>query len=136
MSTLDLRHARMLIVEDSLSDIALIKAFFAFEKISNHMHYATTLKQASELVARYHFDLCFVDVLLPDGNGFELAGKLPSTTTFVMLSAGEGIESLLTAQGLGAVAYINKPITKAKLDRLIKELKHMHWSIVVREDET
>ena len=53
----------------------------------------------------HHFDICFVDVNLPDGSGLDLVHELDSqNTTIIMLSDDEYIENLLAAQNLGAVA--------------------------------
>lgn len=128
----DLRHGKILVVEDQLPDVVLIKRFFAEQKISNDIRYARSISEAEEVLRQHAIDVCFVDVHLSDGSGFDLVRTLDtSRTTIVMLSATENIENLLEAQGLGAVAYVGKPLTRAMLDRLIQELKHLHWSIVV-----
>ena len=134
MNKHDLRHASILIIEDNLPDVVLIKRFFADEKISNDMRYAANISQAREMLEQRHFDICFVDVNLPDGSGLDLVRELDSQqTTIIMLSDDEYIENLLTAQDLGAVAYISKPLSKATMDRLVKEIRHLHWSIVVEK---
>ena len=130
--TMDLAHARMLVVEDSLADIALMKAFFTREKISNHITYVRSLAQARTELSEHVFDICFIDVHLPDGEGFDLVGDINTQDiSVIMLSGSEDMEHVMHAKGLGVMAYISKPLNKAKLDRLVAELRHFHWSLVV-----
>lgn len=132
MSNPNLSHARILIVEDSMADVVLIKHFFHAEKISNQVSYASSLHQARHLLREHTFQLCFIDVQLPDGSGFELIDALNTNqTTSIMLSDSEDIEHILYAKGLGVDAYIRKPLTRATLDRLVKELRQLSWEILV-----
>ena len=132
-SPLDITTAHILIAEHSLADIALIKAFFAHEKISNHITYVRSLAQARTALAHNMFHLCFVDIQLPDGDGFDLVEDMNTrNTAVVILSNSKDMDYVLHAKSLGAVAYISKPLNKAKMDRLIQELRHLHWQIAIR----
>ena len=45
----DLRYASILIIEDNLADVVLIKKFFVDERISNDIRYAGNIRQAREV---------------------------------------------------------------------------------------
>lgn len=127
-------HASILIIEDEMAEVVMLKRFFTQEKISNAISYAPNICAAKRALEQETFDLCFIDVSLPDGEGFELLKQIDTErTTIIMLSQSDNVEHLLTAQKLGAKAYITKPLTKAKLDFLVKELRELSWSMVMKK---
>ncbi len=75
-------------------------------------------------------DLLLLDVLLPDGNGFELLAKLRrhpvlSSLPIVMLTSENEPEDIGKGLLLGADGYITKPYTKNILaDVISRVLKH------------
>ena len=132
MSTRNVTHAKILVVEDSMADVVLIKHFFTSEKISNDISYAPSLSQARQALKAHDFDICFVDVSLPDGMGFDLVEDIDTeNTSVIILSGSENMEHVIQAKCLGAVAYMAKPLNKNTLDRLVRELKQLHWAVVV-----
>lgn len=132
MTPPNVTHAKILVVEDSMADVVLIKQFFATEKITNDISYASSLGQARQLLRRQSFDICFVDVSLPDGEGFELIADIDTEhTNVIILSGSDNMKYVIQAKCSGALAYIAKPLNKHMLDRLVKELKQLHWAIVV-----
>lgn len=75
-------------------------------------------------------DLMLLDVILPDGNGFDLLAKLRrhpvlSSLPIVMLTSENRAEDIGKGLLLGADGYITKPYTKNILADVIKRvLKH------------
>lgn len=75
-------------------------------------------------------DLMLLDVILPDGNGFDLLAKLRrhpvlSSLPIVMLTSENKAEDIGKGLLLGADGYITKPYTKNILADVIKRvLKH------------
>ncbi len=72
-------------------------------------------------------DLILLDVMLPDGNGFDILGrlrKLPSTASVpvVLLTAKTEPDDIVKGLSLGADGYITKPYSKSVLARVIQRI--------------
>lgn len=83
-------------------------------------------EQALERIEQQVFDMIFVDIRLPDINGYDLVKKIvarvPSALTpTLVLSAEPDFKAAQLAQAAGARAYIAKPIRLDDLDALIKQ---------------
>jgi two-component system, OmpR family, response regulator RegX3 len=114
--------ARILVVEDesSISDPLaelLRREGFAAEVASN-------LEQARKALARELPDLVLLDVMLPDGDGRDLAREIrkDSDVPIVMLTArGEEIDRVLGLE-LGADDYVVKPFSGRELTARIRAI--------------
>lgn len=62
-------------------------------------------------------DLSLIDVMLPDGNGFEICTEIRKSLTqpIIFLTACDDEESVIKGLRLGADDYITKPFRKAEL---------------------
>lgn len=83
---------------------------------------AGSATEASRLLQTYRFDLVITDVVMPDGDGFELIAAFrrqqPGTRIVAISGGGEyiqGQECLELARGLGAHAAVMKPFTWEQL---------------------
>ncbi len=78
---------------------------------------ASTCAQALEQVKAAPPDGILLDVMLPDGDGFSLLGKLRAVRDFpvLFLSARDEDEARLRGLGLGADDYITKPFLPQEL---------------------
>jgi DNA-binding response OmpR family regulator len=70
-------------------------------------------------------DLLLLDVMLPDGNGFDILAKLRRHPKFaelpiVLLTVVSDVEHVATGLGLGADGYVTKPYSKNILVGVIK----------------
>ena len=73
-----------------------------------------SLAEASELLEKDDFDLLFVDVRLPDGDGTELLEKVvqsPSSPLVVMITGHGTVESAVSCMRAGAFDYVIKPFS-------------------------
>lgn len=78
---------------------------------------AKNVKEAVSISERYTPDLAILDVMLPDGNGFQLMEQLKSNRDFPVLfltACGED-EDKFKGFGLGADDYIVKPFLPKEL---------------------
>ena len=73
-------------------------------------------REASRLLRSQRFDLVITDVVMPDGDGFELIAefrKAQPTTRILAISGGgkylQSTDCLRIARGLGAHAVVMKP---------------------------
>jgi two-component system, cell cycle response regulator CpdR len=79
-------------------------------------------RQAMHLMSQQCFDLVITDVVMPDGDGFELIAafrKAQPATRIIAISGGgkylEGTDCLRIARGLGAHAVVMKPFNWEQL---------------------
>lgn len=81
--------------------------------------FAESLVEAERVLASGTYDLVLLDVLLPDGTGFELFERLKSTTLadvpVLFLTGQTEIDQRVKGLSLGADDYILKPFNAAEL---------------------
>ncbi len=85
---------------------------------------AETIAQAQEYLAKDTFDLMFVDVRLPDGEGTDLLRELQTRPTkpLVVMTTGFGsIESAVECMRNGAFDYLPKPFSKKHIEVTLKK---------------
>jgi two-component system alkaline phosphatase synthesis response regulator PhoP len=115
---------RILLVEDDPAIITLLSLHFqapAFELVA-----CDRAAQALERLASSEaFDLMILDIMLPDGNGFELCRRVRAAdgkTPILMLSAlGEELDKVRALE-LGADDYLTKPFGVAELMARVRAL--------------
>ena len=94
------RKLNVLHVEDSLDIIQVTKAIV--DEMAEYS-YATSLRQAKELIKQRRFDLLILDVSLPDGSGFDLINEIDEKCPVIIFSGRElddnfknNVEAVLT----------------------------------------
>jgi len=83
-----------------------------------------SIGEAERAVAREPFDLMFVDVRLPDGNGTDLLARLnsqPRKPIIVMMTGHGSVESAVTCIRAGAFDYIIKPFSSGQIDVVLNK---------------
>ena len=119
----------ILLVEDdpdqmALAELRLTMAGYQVRGVDR----AKALSRALREQARP--DLLLLDVVLPDGNGFELLGQLRARPEFatlpiVLLTVKAELADIRNGLALGADGYITKPYSKNQLTEVIgRVLKH------------
>ncbi len=86
---------------------------------------AGTNAEALELAKRLKFDLCILDVRLPDGNGIELCQNilvLQPKVPVLYYSAYASDEEQEAALSVCGDAYLKKPVSATILEKTIAEL--------------
>lgn len=102
---------KVLVIEDE-GDIQLIIQSCLGEMVD--MVSAVSLKQAEILLESTRFDLILLDVILPDGNGFDFAHKLKNSgqnrgVPLIFLTGQSSPDNKVLGLQLGANDYITKP---------------------------
>ncbi len=85
---------------------------------------AGTIAAAQDLLARDTFDLIFVDIRLPDGEGTELLRELqsrPQRPLVVMITGFGSVESAVECMRNGAFDYLIKPFSSNQLEMTLKK---------------
>lgn len=108
--------AKILIVDDEEKICSSLKS--AFERRGHEAVTARNYREGADF-AKADFDLIFLDVMLPDGNGIDLLKEILSTDrrrTAVMISGHADIDMAVEAIRSGAYDFIEKPLS---LDRVL-----------------
>ncbi|TMP27312.1 two-component system response regulator [Pseudoalteromonas rubra] len=85
---------------------------------------ASTAKQCITACEERHFDIVFLDIELPDGNGKELIAELAEINpdiNVVMVSAHSTVDNVKDAIERGAKGFVVKPFSPKKIAAMLKK---------------
>jgi DNA-binding NtrC family response regulator len=102
---------RILCIDDSQDSCDLVD--FIFSEAGYKIQLANSLHEALELIQTNQYDLCLLDISLPDGSGLDLISKLRSLDPLLQIIVCSGDVRPQTYQEVsqaGAVAFVSKPI--------------------------
>lgn len=120
-------NEKILIIEDEKEITDLIEMFLQNENFQVFKCYSS--QDALKLIKKESFDLAILDVMLPDGNGFELCKLIREKYTYpiiMLTSKTEGIDRV-TGLSLGADDYVTKPFLPLELVARVKaQLRRVH----------
>ena len=108
--------AHLLIVDDEANTLASLSR--AFRLAGHEATVCDNAAKALELAKAQHFDLILSDVVMPGKDGLTLLEELKQqgvTTPVVMMSGQAHIEMAVRATRLGALDFLEKPISTDKL---------------------
>src|SRR5579872_5307449 len=97
---------------------------------------AGTIAGAQEFMAKDTFDLIFVDVRLPDGEGTDLLRELqsrPQKPLVVMVTGFGSVESAVECMRNGAFDYMLKPFSNDQLEVTLKKAENFSQLLKVNE---
>ncbi len=109
-------EARILIVDDDASTLATLAR--AFRLAGHEATVCDNAARALELATSHSFDLILSDVVMPRRDGLALLEDLKAngvTSPVVMMSGQAHIEMAVKATRLGAIDFLEKPLTTEKL---------------------
>ena len=109
---------KILVVDDVQSNVLLLKALLGREGFG--IVYAMNGTEALEKVKSEHPDLILLDVMMPDMDGFEVAGRLKvepeqAEIPIIFLTALNDSASVVKGFQLGANDFISKPFRREEL---------------------
>jgi two-component system nitrogen regulation response regulator NtrX len=108
--------ARLLIIDDDANTLASLAR--AFRLAGHEATVCDNAARALELARAERFDLIFSDVVMPGKDGISLLGELKAAgvgTPVVVVSGQANIEMAVRATQLGAVDFLEKPLSTEKL---------------------
>jgi two-component system OmpR family response regulator len=114
-------EARLLVVEDEEMILELLAGslrFAGFEVMT-----AATGAEALRAVAASRPDLMLLDVMMPDGDGFEVVRRMRSSgadVPVIFLTARDGVRERVAGLALGADDYVTKPFS---LDEVLERIR-------------
>ncbi len=110
-STITAAAMRALVIDDDPFVCDMLEGFLSRDDLS--VESAHTLKDGLRLAEKQPFDLIFLDVLLPDGDGLEKLDTflaLPKSPAVIVITGAGDADSAERALYRGAWDYIPKPI--------------------------
>ncbi|MBQ7372168.1 MAG: response regulator transcription factor [Blautia sp.] len=121
---MEMKKSKILLVDDEPELLRLIKTLLEQEGFA-YVETAANCHQAESLIREGQKHLVILDVMLPDGTGFDLYRKLQAEgilkdVPVVFLSARDEDAAKLKGLGLGADDYITKPFLPVELLLRIK----------------
>jgi two-component system, OmpR family, response regulator len=114
-------HARLLVVDDEATILELLAGslrFAGFEVVT-----AASGAEAVRAAATTRPDLILLDVMMPDGDGFEVVRHMRSIDAdvpVIFLTAREEVRMRINGFALGADDYITKPFS---LDEVLARIR-------------
>ena len=117
------KATHLLVIEDDPNLGYLLREYLQMNDFKVTL--VTTVAQALQAVEHNYFDLAVLDVMLPDGNGFDLAKAMAThhpDLPFLFLTARSLKVDVLKGFALGAVDYLKKPIDEEELVVRIRSL--------------
>src|SRR5215467_6242579 len=110
------QKAHLLLVDDDANTLASLSR--AFRMAGHEATVCDNVARASELLKTERFDLIFSDVVMPGKSGLEFLGgiRIVSVRTPLILISGQAnIEMAVKATKLGALDFLEKPLSTDKL---------------------
>ena len=112
----DIHEARILAVEDDPTLREVVCELIEREGF-REVRGAGTVADGLTTFSTWRPDLLLIDIMLPDGNGFDLLRSIRQTSQVpaIILSARDEDEARLRGLGLGADDYVTKPFLPREL---------------------
>jgi len=135
---------KILIVDDE-SDIR-DSLSYVFKKEGYSVDTAVNKKEALSLFSKYDYDVVFLDLKLPDGNGLDLLKEfleINFESQIIVISAYGNIETAVSAIKLGAFDFLGKPFSvyqaKLAVEKAIEKkkltLENLYLKLSLKEKE-
>ena len=109
-------HARLLVVDDDPNTLASLSR--AFRLAGHEVTVADNADRALALLQKQSFDLIFSDVVMPGKDGLQFLEEFRTsgaTTPVVMISGQAHVQMAVKATKLGALDFLEKPLSTDKL---------------------
>jgi len=110
------RKAHLLLIDDDPNTLGSLSR--AFRLAGHEATVCDNAVRAAELIRNEHFDLVLSDVVMPGKTGMEFLEELKQAgvkTPIVLISGQANIEMAVKATRLGALDFLEKPLTTDKL---------------------
>ena len=96
----------------------------------------STIAEAEKYIAKDSFDLMFVDVRLPDGDGTDLLNRLaprPEKPLIVVMTGYGTIEAAVNCIRSGAFDYIIKPFSASQIDVILRKADNFNQAVRISQ---
>lgn len=107
---------KILVIEDEAEIAQSIKYYFKPNGINCET--AENYRDALDKIGMYDYDCILLDLMLPDGDGFDILKELKrknKTEGIIIISAKENLDTRIEGFNLGADDYVTKPFHLSEL---------------------
>jgi CheY-like chemotaxis protein len=117
---------KVLVVEDDPASLELMTEVFA--SLQTDVRPSSDSQKAATLVNQERFDGIFLDIEMPNLNGFELAqmvrqSRWNKSTPIVIVTGREQRDTMHQSFAMGATFFLQKPIDRLKLAGLLRAVQ-------------
>ena len=113
--------ARVLVVDDERDIVELLE--LALVRMGLDVECATNVREALDKLNGKRYDLCLVDMRLPDGDGMEIVQHIVARNLnlpVAVITAHGNMENAISVLKAGAFDYLSKPVSLEQLRTLVK----------------
>ena len=124
-----MEQTKILIVDDETSIVKMLQMVLRKEGF-NRIYTASSCRQALQEMEAHRADIVLLDVMLPDGSGFEVCPQIRSfgSPHILFLTAKASDLDVLTGFAMGGDDYITKPFNPLEIAARIKaRLRRGSW---------
>lgn len=117
-------NLHILIIEDDPHISSKLSSYF--RKKNFVVIVSTTLHQARELIKNEQINICFLDLVLPDGDGLEFLKQVrieKPEIEFILMSGFGTIEAVIEGMHQGAIDFLKKPFSFYDVDFAISRTR-------------
>lgn len=151
MSEIEMRPAVILLIDDDEADQIATKRSLKAGKIRNELYFANNGEEALDyLYRRGKFedpasspwpDIILLDLNMPRMDGREVLTEIEKdeklrTIPVIVLTTSDQEEDILKSYQLGCRSYITKPVGATNFAKVINELEHYWFQVVVLPPKT
>jgi CheY-like chemotaxis protein len=117
---------KLLVVEDDPASLELMTEVFT--SLNTNVCPVSDSQKAALLVNQERFDGIFLDIEMPNLNGFELAklvreSSWNKSTPIVVVSGREKSDTMFQSFAMGATFFLQKPVDRLKLTNLLQTVQ-------------
>jgi len=117
---------KLLVVEDDPASLELMTEVFT--SLKTEVRPISDSREAAVLISQERFDGIFLDIEMPNLDGFQLAqmareSSWNKSTPIVIVTGSERRDSMYQSFSLGATFFLHKPIDRLKLAGLLRTVQ-------------
>ena len=124
------RKPNVLLVDDYEVNLELLEAYLDLSGIPMNIYKAASCAEAYSWIERVNLDLVLLDVMLPDGSGYDVCRSMKAAQQYrgipvVLITALSDKQSMLEGLRAGADEFLTKPVDHHELILRVKNLLKM-----------
>jgi two-component system LytT family response regulator len=120
------KKLRLYLVDDELLALKRLTRLLVESNKAEIVKQSTDPREALSDIPKMHLDAVFLDIQMPDLNGFEMLGKLDKYPPIVFTTAFD--KYALKAFEVYSIDYLLKPIESERLERTLCKLENILWN--------
>ena len=117
---------KLLIVEDDIASLELMAELFT--SLNAEVRPVSDSREAAGLIEKEKFDGIFLDLDMPNLNGFDLASRIRGSswnksTPIIIVTGRDERQTMQEAFAVGATFFLQKPVDRQKLSILFRAVR-------------